>query len=71
MTVQLRVAFKEFTFGHCVRRKLWHEQTVAKLPAGVLARIKLVLRPGESQAQFIASAIIKAVERRERSRKRK
>src|SRR5262245_36603421 len=30
-----------------------------------------VLRPGESQAQFIASAITKAVERREKPRKRK
>jgi hypothetical protein len=36
-----------------------------------LERIKLVLRAGESQAQFIAKVIVREVERRERQRKPK
>jgi hypothetical protein len=32
---------------------------------------KLILRPGESQAQFIAKVIVREVERRERKRKPK
>jgi hypothetical protein len=53
------------------RPRLWHEQTVARLPAGAMKRIKAALRPGESQMQFIARAIMAAVERREREAERK
>jgi hypothetical protein len=52
------------------RKRLWHEQTVARLPAGTLARVKLVLKPGESQMRFVAQAIVRAVERREKASKR-
>jgi hypothetical protein len=37
----------------------------------MLRRIKAVLKPGESQMRFIARAIGKEVERRERAQERK
>jgi hypothetical protein len=47
------------------------EQTVTRLPAGTLKRVKAALRPGESQMQFLARAIIKEIERSERAAARR
>jgi hypothetical protein len=38
------------------RPRIWHEQTVTKLPRGMLDRIKAVLKPSESQMRFLAGA---------------
>jgi hypothetical protein len=54
------------------RRRQWFATTVAHLPTSdALKRLKAVLRPGESQARFIANAIMQRIERRERGAAKK
>lgn len=60
--------------GHTLRRvgrkRIWGEDTRARLRTGTLARIKRALRKGEHQTTFIATAVEKELERREGKTKR-
>jgi hypothetical protein len=51
------------------RKRIWGEDTRARLRTGTLARIKRALRKGEHQTTFIATAIERELERREATRK--
>jgi hypothetical protein len=52
------------------RKRINHEQTVARVPKGTLQRIEDVLEPGEPQASFIREAIELALKRREAAKAR-
>jgi len=48
------------------RKQINHEQTVARLPEGTLARIDATLGEGEKQADFIREAVERELKRREK-----
>lgn len=48
------------------RKQINHEQTVARLPEGTLARIDATLSEGEKQADFVREAIERELKRREK-----
>lgn len=48
-----------------VGRPPMEDQTLARFPKGTLGRIKSVLRPGESQADFVREAVELELRRRE------
>lgn len=49
------------------RPKINYEQTPARLPKGLLARIGAVLADGEKRADFIREAVERELERREKA----
>lgn len=48
------------------RKQINEENTMARFPAGTLARIKTVLEDGEAQADLIRKAVERELKRRER-----
>ena len=51
------------------RKRINAEQTMARFPPGTLARIKWVLKPRETQAEFILEAIDRELLRRRPSKR--
>lgn len=49
------------------RPKINYEETPARLPKGLLARIGAVLADGEKRADFIREAVERELERREKA----
>lgn len=49
------------------RKQINEEETMARFPAGTLARMKAVLREGEGQASLIREAVEREIKRRERA----
>jgi hypothetical protein len=48
------------------RKKLWHERTVVKFPAGTFERISAVLRKKEVRMDFIRKVVERELKRREK-----
>lgn len=56
----------------CVgRKRLWHEDMVARFPKGTFERVEAVLREGESKTDFMREAAEREIARRERAKERK
>lgn len=53
------------------RKLRWPERVMAKLAAGTLARIALVLERKEERTAFLRDAIDREIERRERLEKKR
>lgn len=51
--------------GSVGRPRINAEQTMARFPPGTLDRVKAVLRPGETVADFMREAVILEARRRE------
>jgi hypothetical protein len=62
MTLEASVAIKP----RMGRKLRWPERVMAKLAAGTLARISIVLEKGEERTAFLREAIDREIERRER-----
>jgi hypothetical protein len=52
------------------RKLRWPERVMAKLPAGTLARIAVVLEKGEERTAFLRESIEREIERRQMAAKR-
>lgn len=62
MTLEASVAIKP----RMGRKLRWPERVMAKLAAGTLAQISIVLEKGEERTAFLREAIDREIERRER-----
>lgn len=50
------------------RKKLWHEDMVARFVEGTLAAIDDVLAEGETRTDFVREAVARELRRRERQK---